>query len=90
MKNTEKDNVPPTDEQNKSNPPTPPDPPATPSEPEFTIERLREDCMKLFGVTACCYDAAVSTLEGKFTLKAMKAHIEEWKVKPAVPKKKGG
>jgi len=70
-----------------------PDPnpaPEQPKVPEFTIARLREDCRKLFGVTTCCYDAAVNGVKSdkKFTVAAMKAHIEEWKVKPAVPKKK--
>ena len=49
--------------------------------PKFTIEQLRENCKKLFDVTASTFDGATYNLKGKYTVSKMKAIIDRWKNK---------
>jgi len=56
--------------------------------PKFTLERLRQDCLQIFGVTTSTFDGAASGLDGKFTIDEIKTRIKEWQEKPI--KLKGG
>lgn len=58
--------------------------------PKFSIERLRQNCVELFGITSSTYDGAVHKLEGEFTVEEMKAHIKKWQGADACPAKKEG
>ncbi len=49
--------------------------------PKFSLEQLRENCKKLFGVTASTFDGATYNLKGKYTVSEMKAIIDRWKNK---------
>ncbi|MBQ8331138.1 MAG: hypothetical protein IJX94_01395 [Clostridia bacterium] len=55
--------------------------------PVFGIEKLRANCVTLFGVTTSTFDGATHGLEGEFTVEAMKQTIEEWKNKKISNKK---
>lgn len=55
--------------------------------PKFGIEKLRENCVTLFGVTSSTFDGATHGLTGEFTVEAMKEHIERWKKKSTEKKK---
>ncbi len=45
---------------------------------KFTVERLRENCRALFGVSASTFDGATYGMTGRYTVDEMKAHIEKW------------
>ena len=47
--------------------------------PKFSIERLGEDCRKLFDVSSCVYAGATYGLTGEYTVAEMKSIIEKWK-----------
>ncbi|MBE6845035.1 MAG: hypothetical protein E7508_04880 [Ruminococcus sp.] len=49
--------------------------------PKFSIEQLRENCKKLFGVTTSTFNGATYNLKGKYNVSEMKAIIEKWKNK---------
>lgn len=49
--------------------------------PKFSVEQLRENCKKLFGVTTSTFDGATYNLKGKYTVSEMKTIIEKWKNK---------
>ena len=51
----------------------------TETAPKFTIERLGEDCMRLFGVGIAEYAGATYGLKGKYTVQEMKDQIKKWK-----------
>ena len=51
------------------------------SEPVFSVERLKENCVKLFGVSQSTFDGAAYGLSGEYTVKEMKSLIEKWKTK---------
>lgn len=59
------------------------------SKPKFTLERLRQDCLKIFGVTTSTFDGATCGKSGKFTLDEMKKIIEDWQNAPVKFNKKG-
>ena len=46
--------------------------------PKFTVEQLRKDAFKLFGVSQSTYAGATYNLDGKYTVKEMKDHIDKW------------
>lgn len=46
--------------------------------PTFTIERLRRDCLTLFGVTPSTYNGATHGLQGDYTVDDMRARIAKW------------
>ena len=48
---------------------------------KFSISKLRENCVKLFGVSTCTFDGATYKLNGEYTIEEMKKIIEDWKKK---------
>ena len=53
----------------------------TPAPTKYTVERLRANCLKLFGVTTSTFAGATYGMTGTYTVEEMKAHIEAWKKK---------
>ena len=51
--------------------------------PKFPLEKLRENCLKLFGVTQSTFDGAVHGLSAEFTVSEMKKIIAVWQNKEA-------
>ena len=54
-----------------------------PEKSVFPLERLRRDCVKLFGVTTSTFDGAAFGLNsnGKFTVEEIKVKIGDWQKK---------
>lgn len=48
---------------------------------KFTIERLRKDCLCLFGVTFSTYDGATFGSTKEFSVEEMSDHIKKWQSK---------
>ena len=55
--------------------------PAT-NQPVFSLERLRRDCFKVFGVTSSTFDGAAHGLDGDFTVDEIRKIINDWQSKP--------
>jgi hypothetical protein len=58
-------------------------------EPVFPLERLRRDCLKLFGVSTSTFDGAALGREGEFSVKEIRGIIQMWqgtRVFPAAKK----
>lgn len=53
------------------------------SEPVFPVEKLKENCVKLFGVSQSTFDGAAYGLRGEYTVKEMQSIIDKWKTKEA-------
>lgn len=53
----------------------------TPAAKKYTVEKLRANCLKLFGVTSSTFAGATFGMTGTYTVEEMKAHIEAWKKK---------
>lgn len=53
------------------------------AEPRFTLEKLRENCNQLFGVTDSTFAGASAGLNGEFTVNEMKSIISVWLKKEA-------
>lgn len=49
--------------------------------PKYTVEKLRLNCRKLFGVSTSTFAGATYGMTGKYTVEEMKTHIEAWKKK---------
>ena len=49
--------------------------------PKFTIEKLRENSLKLFGVTQSTLDGVTYGLSGEFTVSEIKKIISNWQNK---------
>lgn len=49
--------------------------------PKFPLEKLRENCLKLFGVTQSTFDGASHGLSGEYTVSEMKKIIAVWQNK---------
>ena len=49
--------------------------------PKFTIEKLRENSLKLFGVTQSTFDGVTYGLNGEYTVSDMKKIITNWQNK---------
>lgn len=49
--------------------------------PKFTVEKLGENCRRLFGVSMTLYAGATYGMTGEYTVEEMKRHIEVWKKK---------
>ena len=58
---------------------------ATATAPKFTIEKLRSNCVALFGVTSSTFDGATHGLNGEYTVDEMKNAIQKWQ-KTAIKK----
>lgn len=54
---------------------------ATATAAKFTVERLREKCFALFGVTTSTFDGATYGLDGEYTVEEMKDKIAKWQNK---------
>lgn len=50
---------------------------------KFPLEKLRENCLKLFGVTQSTFDGATNGLGGEYTVSEMKKIIVTWQNKEA-------
>lgn len=50
-----------------------------PNKALFPIERLKKDCLQLFGVTTSTFDGATHTLKGEYTVEEIRAKIMKWK-----------
>ena len=48
---------------------------------KFTVEKLRVNCHKLFGVSTSTFAGATYGMTGKYSVEEMRAHIEAWKKK---------
>jgi hypothetical protein len=64
--------------------------PTASSKPTFTLDRLRKDCHKLFGITESTYDGATFGLSGEYTVEALRNVIEKWQNTQVCPAKKEG
>ena len=53
----------------------------SPAPKKYTVERLRANCLKLFGVTTSTFAGATYGMTGTYTVEEMKANIEAWKKK---------
>lgn len=45
---------------------------------KFSVERLRKDCSKLFGVSISTYDGATHGLDEEYSVEEMKNIINNW------------
>lgn len=62
----------------KSSPAVNQEAPAQAQAKKFTIDKLRENCRQLFGVSTSTFVGATYGLTGTFTVAEMKAHIDKW------------
>lgn len=46
--------------------------------PKHSLEKLRKNCLVLFGVTVSTFDGATHGLSGEYTVAEIKAIIEKW------------
>lgn len=53
------------------------------SAPVFSIEKLRNNCMKLFGISVSTFDGVSHGLNGEYTIAEMKKIIAAWQNKEA-------
>ena len=49
--------------------------------PKFTLEKLRNSCRELFGITQSAFDGAAYGLSGEYTVAEMKSIIAAWQRK---------
>lgn len=45
---------------------------------KFTVEKLRENCRQLFGVSTSTFTGATYGMTGKYTVEEMRSHIKKW------------
>lgn len=50
---------------------------------KFSVEKLRENCRKLFGISAIVFDGAALNSKGEYTVQEMKDIISKWLKKEA-------
>ena len=55
---------------------------------KFTIEKLRQNCITLFGISTSAFCAATYGMTGKYSIEEIKAHLETWQ-KQTWKKKEG-
>lgn len=48
------------------------------AEARHTVEKLRENCRRLFGVSTSTFAGATHGMTGKYTVEEMRTHIKEW------------
>jgi hypothetical protein len=46
--------------------------------PKFKLERLRQDCLQIFGVTTSTFDGATCGKSGEYTIDEAKKIIDGW------------
>ena len=56
--------------------------------PKFTVERLRRDCLRLFGVTFSTFDGATYGLTDTYTVEEMRSIINKWQNTRVIPANK--
>jgi hypothetical protein len=61
--------------------------PETTAAPKFALDRLRKDCLRLFGVTVSTFDGAAFGLTGDYTVQDMRSRIDQWKNTRVTPAK---
>ncbi len=49
-----------------------------PAEKKFALEKLRENCKALFGVSTSTFAGATLGMTGRYSVEEMKAHLEKW------------
>lgn len=54
-------------------------------EPVFTLERLRRECLKLFGVSTSTFDGATYKLSGEYTVEKIRGIIKAWQSQQILP-----
>ena len=69
---------------------SPPAPKQPANAPVFSLERLRRDCFKVFGITQSTFDAATYGLTGDFTVDALREKIQAFQNTRVAPANKGG
>lgn len=57
-------------------------------QPKFTIERLRKECIHIFGVTASTFDGATFGMKGAYTVEEIRRRLGNWKSDAVVQTKK--
>lgn len=55
------------------------------SAPKFPIQKLRDNCLNLFGITTSTFDGAVYGLTGSFSVQEMSDKIKQWQSRPVLP-----
>lgn len=58
--------------------------------PVFSLERLRRDCFRVFGITTSTFDAATYGLTGEFTVAELRDRIQAFQKTRVFPADKGG
>lgn len=53
------------------------------AEVKFSIDKLREHCLTLFGVSSSTFDGATYGLDGEYTVEEMRNIIAKWQSKEA-------
>lgn len=48
---------------------------------KYPIEKLKQNCRQLFGISESAFAGVVYGLTGEYTIEEMKFHIETWKKK---------
>lgn len=48
------------------------------TEQKYTVEKLRENCRRLFGVSTSTFAGATNGMTGKYTVEEMRSHIKAW------------
>ena len=51
---------------------------AVESAPKFPIEKLRQNCLALFGVTTSTFDGATLGYDGEYSVEEIKKAIDKW------------
>lgn len=54
---------------------------AKPLQTKYSIGKLRENCLKLFGISQSTFDGVSYGLTGKYTVAEMKSVITKWQNK---------
>ena len=51
--------------------------------PKFSLEKLRDECIALFGVSSATFDGAtVGLSDGDYTVEEIKTKIDKWLKEP--------
>lgn len=48
------------------------------TEQKYTVDKLRENCRRLFGVSTSTFAGATYGMTGKYSVKEMRSHIDAW------------
>lgn len=53
------------------------------AKPKFSIEKLRQNCYAVFGISKSTFDGATYGLNGEYTVSEIRNAIEKWQKKEA-------